>query len=323
MSEILVVGSVAYDSVVTPAGSREEALGGSATFFAVSASFFTPVSVVAVVGEDFRGEHLEMLAGRGVDISGLKRQEGKTFRWSGVYGTEDANARRTLDTQLNVFADFAPELSPAQRRARYLFLANIDPDLQFDVLHQIEDRPRLVALDTMNFWIQGKNSSLRRVVTETDILFIDEGELRDLASEVNLVKGARQVMAMGPKAVVVKQGDHGVLLFHGESTFRAPAFPLENVTDPTGAGDSFAGGFLGYLAATGDLTPGGFRRAAVLGSVMGSFAVESFSLDRMGALTLADVEARFRSLSDLSSFSPLGDGENLPWRDSPRKPYTT
>ena len=312
---ILVVGSVAYDSVVTPAGSRDEALGGSATYFSVSGSFLTEVSVVAVVGDDFHSEDIGLLNSRRVDTSGLERRPGRTFRWSGVYSAEDVDTRRTLDTQLNVFADFSPTLSPEHRRLPYLFLANIDPDLQLDVLNQMETRPRLVALDTMNFWIERKNSSLRRVVRNIDVLFIDEGEARALASEVNLVKAAQHIMSLGPATVIIKRGEHGALLFHGESVFAAPAFPLEHVIDPTGAGDAFAGGFLGYMASTGDMSPDAFRRAAVMGSVMGSYAVESFSLNRLSSLTQADIEARFRALTDVTHFSPLEDGESLPWRD--------
>ena len=312
---VLVVGSVAYDSVVTPAGSRDETLGGSATFFSVSSSYFTPVSVVAVIGEDFQPEHVELLESRRVDTSGLDRKPGKTFRWSGVYSAEDVNARQTLDTQLNVFADFSPTLSADQRRTPFLFLANIDPELQLNVLDQMENKPRLVGLDTMNFWIQRKNSGLRKVLKRVDALFIDEGEARDLASEVNLVRCARHISSLGPKTVVIKRGEHGVLLFHGDSMFASPALPLESVVDPTGAGDAFAGGFMGYLAATGDLSPEGLRRATVLGSVMGSFAVESFSLDRISSLTGADIEARFRALVDLTRYTPLEAGESLPLRD--------
>ncbi len=314
---VLVVGSVAYDSVVTPAGSRDEALGGSATYFSIASSYFTQVSVVAVVGEDFRSGDMDLLAAHGVDTSGIVREAGKSFRWSGVYGTEDVNARRTLDTQLNVFADFSPKLSADHKRAPYVFLANIDPDLQREVLGQVDPQPMLVALDTMNYWIERKNSSLRHVVRDIDVLFLDEGEVRDLASEVNLVKASRQVMELGPTVLVVKRGEHGVLLFQGESVFAAPAFPLERVVDPTGAGDAFAGGFLGYLASTGHLSPDGFRRAGVLGSVMGSFAVESFSLDSLTSLTRPDIEARFRALTQLSQFDPLREGESLPWRDTP------
>lgn len=311
----LVVGSVAYDSVVTTAGSREEALGGSATYFSISSSYFTPVSVVAVVGEDFRPEHIELLEKHDVEVSGLHRESGKTFRWSGVYGAEDVNTRSTLDTQLNVFADFAPKLSAEHKRMPFVFLANIDPELQLDVLNQMESRPKLVALDTMNFWIEGKNSRLRRTIRDVDVLFIDEGEARELSSEINLVHAARRLLALGPSTVVIKRGEHGLLMVQGDSMFVSPAFPLERVVDPTGAGDSFAGGFLGYLAATGDLSGDGFRRAAAVGSVMGSFACESFSLDRLASLTRSDVDSRFRAFADLSRLEPFKVGESLPWRD--------
>ncbi len=312
---VLVVGSVAYDSVRTPAGSREDALGGSATFFSVSASYFTPVSVVAVVGDDFRQADVELLESHHVDVSGLERRPGKTFRWSGVYGAEGLNSRETLDTQLNVFADFAPELSQDQRRQPFLFLANIAPELQLNVLGQMETRPRLVALDTMNFWIEGSRESLRKVVETVDLLFMDEGEARSFAEEPNLVRAADRIMNMGPSAVVVKRGEHGALLFKDGMIFLAPAFPLSLVVDSTGAGDSFAGGFMGYLAATGDLSVDGFRRAAVVGSVMGSFVVESFSLERLSALALDEIEERFRALTALTDFAPLGEDESLPMLD--------
>lgn len=313
---ILVVGSVAYDSISTPAGSRKDALGGSATYFSVSGSYFAPISVVAVVGDDFRPEHMELFRSHQIDTSGLEQQTGKSFRWSGVYGTEDLNTRRTLKTELNVFADFSPTLTPNQKKSPYVFLANIDPDLQLEVLQQVESSPTLVALDTMNFWIEGKNTSLRRVLKKVDVLFIDENEARELSNEVNLVKAARTVMAMGPSVTIIKRGGHGILLFHGKSIFAAPAYPLEIVMDPTGAGDSFAGGFLGYLDATGDLTQDGFRRAAVLGSVMGSFAVERFGLDRISTLSKPNISERFREFTRISQFSPLETGEYLPWCDS-------
>ena len=313
---VLVVGSVAYDSVKTAAGERQDALGGSAAYFSLASSYFCPVSVVAVVGEDFSPEHVQMLQDHRVDTAGLVRRPGKTFRWSGVYGAEDLNTRETLDTQLNVFADFSPELAPEQRRQPYLFLANIDPELQLDVLDQMEERPRLVALDTMNFWIGGKQTALRRVVARADVLFVDEGEVRQLADEMNLVKAAKVILGLGPRTVVIKRGEHGVLLFQGDSIFAAPAFPLEGVVDPTGAGDSFAGGFLGYLAATGDTSADGFRRAAALGSVMGSFTVESFSMERLGMLTRDDIESRFRSFVRLSQLPLLEVGQTLPWRNN-------
>ncbi len=311
---ILVVGSVAYDTVKTPAGTREDALGGSATFFSVSGSYFAPVSVVAVVGEDFEDGDVELLKDHGVDVSGLDRRPGKTFRWSGVYGAEDVNTRDTLDTQLNVFADFAPELSPEQRKSPYLFLANIAPELQMSVLEQMDERPKLVALDSMALWIDISHEALERIVRKVDVLFLDETEVRTFTKRSNLVEAARAIMAMGPSTVVAKRGDHGVLLFHGDSIFSAPAFPLDRVIDPTGAGDSFAGGFMGYLAATGDLSAEGFKLAAMTGSVMGSFQVESFSLERTASLTNDEIEARFRALSDLTKFTPLEDNESLHFR---------
>ena len=308
---VLVVGSVAYDSVTTPAASREDALGGSATYFSVGISRFAPVSLVAVVGEDFQEGHIELLRSCDVDVSGLQRQQGKTFRWAGEYYSADLNARTTLDTQLNVFADFSPKLSAEQRRCPYLFLANIDPELQLDVLEQMEGRPSLVALDSMNFWIDGKRQALNRIVSEADVLFMDEGEARDFACEGNLVTAARRIMAMGPTAVVVKQGAHGVLVFSGDSIFSAPAFPLDHVADPTGAGDTFAAGFIGYIAATGDKSPEGYRRAAVLGSVMGSFCVQGFSVDKLLTLTMQDIEDRFRAFTELTTFVPLSKSDSI------------
>ena len=308
---VLVVGSVAYDSVATPTGSREDSLGGSATYFSIGVSRFAPVSLIAVVGEDFQERHIELLRSRGVDVSGLQREQGKTFRWAGEYFSADLNARSTLDTQLNVFADFSPRLNAAQRRSPFLFLANIDPELQLDVLDQMEQRPELIALDSMNFWIDGKRQALNRIVSEADVLFMDEGEARDYAQEGNLVTAARSIMAKGPGAVVVKRGEHGVLVFSGDSVFSAPAFPLDNVVDPTGAGDTFASGFMGYIAATGDKTPEGYRRAAILGSVMGSFCVQGFSVDKILALTMQDIEDRFRAFTELTSFAPLNKGSSL------------
>ncbi|MCH8061297.1 MAG: sugar kinase [Chloroflexi bacterium] len=313
---VLVVGSVAYDSVSTTAGSRGDALGGSAMYFSISSSYFTPVSLVAVVGDDFLDEHIDLLKSHDVDVSGLERRHGKTFRWSGVYGAEDVNTRETLDTQLNVFADFSPKLEAKHSESPYLFLANIEPGLQLDVLNQMKSRPKVVALDTMNFWIDGNHESLKKIVELVDVVFMDEGEARTFGGEVNLVKAAKRIKAMGPSTVVVKRGEHGVLVFSGGSIFVAPAFPLETVVDPTGAGDCFAGGFMGYLASTGDTGPEGIRRAAVLGSVMGSFAVESFSADRISSLSHEEIDERFRAFADLSRFAALKDGESLPWRNN-------
>jgi sugar/nucleoside kinase (ribokinase family) len=311
---VLVVGSVAYDSVETPAGSRDDALGGSATYFSVACSNFSPVSLVGVVGEDFRDGDVELLRSHEVDISGLERVEGRTFRWSGIYGPEDVNTRTTLDTQLNVFGDFAPSLSEAHRDAPYLFLANIAPSLQLDVLKQMRPRPKLVALDTMNFWIEGSGEELREVVRQVDVVFMDENEARSFTDSTNLMQAASAIHSMGPRTVVVKRGEHGAILIHDGQPFLTPAVPLEHVIDPTGAGDTFAGGFMGYLAATEDLTEQGFRRAAVTGSVMGSFVVEGFSLERLADATFDEIEGRFRQLSALTRFEPLAEDESLPTR---------
>ena len=259
-SSLLVVGSVAYDSVRTQAGSRTDALGGSATYFSLASSYFSPVGMVAVVGDDFREGDLDLLRTHKVDVSGLERKPGKTFRWAGVYDTEDVNTRETLDTQLNVFADFSPVLTPRQRGADYLFLANIHPLLQLDVLNQMESRPNLVALDSMNFWIEGNKADLTNVVEQVDVLIIDENEVRQFSDEANLVEAARAVLRLGPRAVVIKRGEHGVLMYlsepdGSESAFACPALPLDHVVDPTGAGDSFAGGFMGYLSASGATAP--------------------------------------------------------------------
>ncbi|MBM3926555.1 MAG: sugar kinase [SAR202 cluster bacterium] len=311
---VLVVGSVGYDTVSTPVASGKDLLGGSATYFSLSASRFTEVSLVAVVGKDFREAHLKLLGDHKVDTSGLEVAEGKTFRWSGRYRHEDVNSRDTLDTQLNVFAGFKPKLRPEHRRKDYLFLANIDPVLQMEVLGQMERRPKLVGMDTMNFWIEGKRDALAKVIGSVDVVFMDEGEVRSYARESNLVKAARAIMGQGPKTVVAKRGEHGVLLVTKDSVFAAPAFPLDTVVDPTGAGDTFAGGFMGYLASTGNLSHRGFRRATVLGSVMGSFVVESLSADRLLSLDYDALQSRFRAFTALTSFEELKAGEGLPWR---------
>jgi sugar/nucleoside kinase (ribokinase family) len=301
---ILVVGSVAFDSVETPFGRVEDVLGGSGTYFSTSASFFTDVSLVAVVGEDFPAEHLEFLRSRNVDLSGLQTAPGRTFRWKGRYGY-DLNEAQTLDTQLNVFETFKPDLPASCRQAEYVFLGNIDPELQLEVLKQVE-KPKLVACDTMNFWIEGKREALLATLRHVDILLINEGEARQLAGEANLVKASRIILAMGPKTLVVKRGEYGVILFSEHSIFSAPAFPLESVFDPTGAGDTFAGGFMGYLASTNNLSEGSLRLATVLGSVMASFTVEDFSLNRMKALAYPEIEERFRRFKLLTEFDGLG-----------------
>ncbi len=301
---IVVVGTVAFDTVETPFGKGENVLGGSATYFSTAASFFSDVSLVAVVGDDFPEEHVSFLKSREIDLQGLQRIPGKTFHWSGKYGY-DLNEAQTLDTQLNVLLDFKPELPAAYRNTDVLFLANIDPELQLQVLDQV-DKPRLTACDSMNFWISSKPEALKEVMRRVDIAVINEGEARMLTGEANLVKAARQIISLGCKRLVVKRGEYGVLMFTADTVFAAPAWPLEEVFDPTGAGDTFAGGFMGYLANTGDLSEEGIRQALVFGSVMASFNVEDFSLNRMKRLTYPEIEARYRSFKGLTSFRDLG-----------------
>ncbi len=301
--DILVIGSVAFDSVETPFGRGDDVLGGSATYFSTSASFFTGVQLVAVVGDDFPEEPRNFLLSRGVNLDGLQQRPGQTFRWKGRYGY-DLNEAHTLETHLNVFETFHPELPEHYRKAEYVFLANIDPELQLEVLRQVE-RPRLVACDTMNFWIEGKRDALVNTLAHVDILVINEGEVRQLAQEPNLVKASRAILALGPKTLVVKRGEYGVLVFSEHSIFSAPAYPLEEVFDPTGAGDTFAGGFMGYIAATNNLTETTIRKATVFGSVMASFTVEDFSLNRLRSLTWDEVHARFQRFRALTEFEGL------------------
>jgi len=298
----LVVGSVALDTVITPFGRADDVLGGSASFFSVAARLFTPVNLVAVVGDDFPKEHIAMFQARGIDTTGLTVTKGRTFRWAGEYGF-DLNSRETLDTQLNVFADFDPVIPMAYRQPRFLFLANIDPGLQRRVLDQVE-RPEMVLMDTMNFWIERSRESLMETLRRVDLVFLNDGETRELTGESNLIKAARAVLTMGPSIVVVKKGEHGSILFTRDFTFSAPAYPIERLFDPTGAGDTFAGGFVGHLASCKDVTEAELRRAVVTGTVMASFAVESFSLDRLAGATKEEVADRIREIKQLSDFVP-------------------
>jgi sugar/nucleoside kinase (ribokinase family) len=299
---ILVVGSVAFDSLQTPFGKAEKCIGGSATYFSVAASFFTPVDLVGIVGDDFTDEHLSVFEGRNINLDGLERVQGaKTFFWAGEYGY-DLNVAQTRDTQLNVFADFKPQLNERQRKADVLFLANIDPELQLDVLHQCEPRPRLVALDTMNYWISSKRDALERVFREVDLILVNEAEVRQFTGEANLIKGARQILDLGPQTLVVKRGEYGVLMITKSAIFAAPAYPLETVFDPTGAGDTFAGGFLGYLASRPNADERELRRAIIFGSVLASFTVEKFSLDRLREITVADIHQRYTDFRALTHF---------------------
>jgi len=301
---ILVVGSVAYDTVETPFGRAEQVLGGSASFFALAASFFTPVNLVAVVGDDFGDEQIKAFEGRSIDLAGLERTAGKTFHWQGKYSW-DLNSRETIRTDLNVFEHFEPRIPAGYRSSEVVFLGNIDPVLQRDVLGQVE-RPRLVACDTMNFWIQGKPDELKQTLRQVDVLLINDAEARELSGEWNLVKAARSIRQMGPKTLVIKKGEHGVLMFTSAGSFAVPAFPLEEVFDPTGAGDTFAGGFLGYLATALEQGDVALRRAVVMGSALASFSVEAFSVDRLLKLTKRDIEERYRLFQQLTRF------ENLP-----------
>jgi sugar/nucleoside kinase (ribokinase family) len=297
---VLVVGSVALDSVETPFGRADEVLGGSGTFFSASASHLTPVQLVGVVGSDYPVERLAPLGARGVDLSGVERAEGESFRWRGRY-RHDLNSAETLETRLGVFSHFRPKIPEQFRRAPYVFLANIDPRLQLDVLRQV-DRPKLVACDTMNFWIESRRTDLMALLGHVDAILLNDAEARQLTEQSNLVKAARWILARGPKLVIIKKGEHGAFMFTGGTVFFAPAYPLEDVFDPTGAGDSFAGGFMGYLARTGKLDEEHLRRAVVYGSTMGSFAVEKFSIDRLMELDHATIRARLDEFRRLVAF---------------------
>src|SRR5713101_4291130 len=299
---LLVVGSVAFDALETPFGKVERTVGGAATFFSVAASCFTYVSLVAVVGDDFTAREAAIFRNRRIDISGLERAPGKTFFWAGRY-TDNLNDRVTLATELNVFADFAPKLPPSYRDSSYIFLANIDPTLQRSVLSQVRRRPRLVALDTMNYWIERTPAELRKTLRHVQVLMINDSETRQLSSEHNLMRAARHIFKLGPKALVIKRGEYGAMLVRQNRAFSVPAFPLEEVHDPTGAGDTFAGGFMGYLASVRSKSDAELRRAMVYGSVMGSFTVEKFGLDRLRTLKRAEIHARARHFSKMTQFT--------------------
>lgn len=297
---LLAVGSVALDTIETPFGQAIDAIGGSATFFSAAASFFSPVQLVGVVGEDFPRERLAFLEARGVDLAALETRPGESFRWSGVY-SYDLNSRETRETRLGVFADFAPRIPPALRDSRWIFLGNIDPVLQLDVLDQVE-KPDLVACDTMNYWIEGRRPELERLLSRIDVLLINDGEARELSREVNILKAARWIQARGPSMVVVKKGEHGAFLFTRDVIFFAPGFPLDDVIDPTGAGDAFAGGFVGYLARASRLDTDHLRRAVVYGSALGSFAVERFGVERLIELTRDEIHERVGRFREMTAF---------------------
>ncbi len=297
---LLVVGSVAFDSIRTPYGLVEEILGGSATFFSVAASWFTPVHVVAVVGEDFGEEQFQVFRERSIDTQGIERVAGRTFRWRGEY-VGDMNQARTLETHLNVFEKFTPKIPASCQGTEFLFLGNIDPTLQLKVLLALP-KLRTSALDTMNYWIQGMPAELAKVLARVDILIINETEARMLSGHHNLKKAAQKIQHMGPRTLVIKRGEHGATLFTANSVFSAPGLLLDEVQDPTGAGDTFAGGFMGYLAKTEDLSESNLRRAVVYGTVMGSFAVEEFGLRRLLRLAPGEIEVRYQQLKALAHF---------------------
>jgi len=298
---LLVVGSVAFDALESPYGKVDRALGGAATYFAVAASFFTHVNLVGIVGDDFTEIDAQIFHGRTIDVDGLERAAGKTFFWAGKY-SENLNERTTLVTDLNVFADFRPKLPEKYRHSKYVFLANIAPDLQRDVLKQVKGQPKLIALDTMNYWIERTNAELRETLRHIDILVINDAETRQLSSEHNLLRAAKHIFKMGPATLVVKRGEYGAMLVDKRGVFCVPAFPLEEPHDPTGAGDSFAGGFMGYLASAGKTTDLALRRAMVYGSVLGSFTVEKFGLDRLRKLKRNEIHARARHFAKLTQF---------------------
>lgn len=299
---ILVVGSVAFDTIETPhSGRADEVLGGSAAYFAVAASYFAPVKLVAVVGEDFPAHERDFLASRNIDLTGLTVAKGKTFRWRGRYH-EDLNIRDTLDLQLNVFSDFSPVLPTSYRDSPFVFLANINPSLQGGVLDQLTRTPKMVACDTISHWIEGARAELVALLKNVDLVVINDEEARLLSRERNIVRAARKILDMGPKTLLIKRGEYGVLSFAPNSIFAVPAYPLEEVFDPTGAGDSFAGGFMGYLAQVNDLSEASLRKAIVYGSVVASFVVEDFSLRRLHTLTRDDIERRYRQFVSLTEF---------------------
>jgi len=300
---ILVVGSVAYDNLETPEGKRDDVLGGAATHFSTSASFFAKVHLVGVVGGDFRDEHVEFLRERGVDLEGLEViEEGKTFRWSGHY-MNDLNQAETLDTQLGVFGDFDPSLTDHHRDRDFLFLANIHPSLQLKVLDQMNE-PMLTAMDTMNLWIDTTRDELQKVIERVDLIFVNDAEARSLTGESNINTAAKKIMEWGPRTVVIKRGEYGAMLYNGSSLFIAPALPIARVADPTGAGDTFAGGFMGLVARVGNTDDSTMRRAVVAGSVMASFQVEDFGLDRLRTLTSDEINERFTTVGRLAYFEP-------------------
>lgn len=303
MIKLLVAGTVAYDSIETPFGKADNVLGGSALHFTNAASFFTDVGMVATVGSDFDMEGISFLKDRSVDMSGIEVDHGKTFRWEGRYGY-DLNQAITLKTELNVIETFKPKVPEDYRNAEFLFLANIDPELQLHVIDQVT-KPVALVLDTMNFWIENKYEALMKVIGRVDMLVINEAELREITKEHNLLKGARKLIDLGPVCIVVKRGEYGVFMMNRDEVFLAPAYPLEDVFDPTGAGDTFAGGFMGYLANVGEATSETVKQAIIMGTVMASFNVEDFSINRIKRLTMPEIKERYHALKGCMQFGDI------------------
>ena len=298
---LLVVGSVAFDAIESPYGKVDRIVGGAATYFAVAASFFTHVNLVGIVGDDFSNKDESIFQRRKIDTAGLERASGKSFFWAGKY-SQHLNERETLVTDLNVFANFNPKLPEKFRNSKHVFLANIAPDLQRSVLQQVKGSPKHVALDTMNYWIERTPAELRETLKHVDILMINDSETRQLSNEHNLLRAARHIFKMGPSTLVIKRGEYGALLVDKNGVFSVPAFPLEEPHDPTGAGDSFAGGFMGYLAGSGGSNDATLRRAMVYGSVLGSFAVEEFGPERLRKLKRSEINVRARHFLKLTQF---------------------
>ncbi len=297
---VLVVGSIGLDTITTPFGKEKNILGGSAIYSAISAKVFSEVNLVAVVGKDFPRKYINLLKKKGVDLKGLRKEQGKTFRWEGEYGWDFSNPR-TISTDLNVFAKFDPEIPSAYQKSEYVFLANIDPQIQAKVLNQVS-RPKIVACDTMNYWIENKLKALLKLLRRVDIFLLNESEAKELTQEVNLIKAGKKVLKLGPRIVIIKKGEHGVLLFAQKHVFVTPAYLLESVYDPTGAGDTFAGGFIGYLAKCQRLNQQALREAVVYGTIMATFAVEDFSLRRLKSVSFVDVRKRLKEFKKFTHF---------------------
>ena len=305
---LLVIGTVAYDSVQTPSGNVKESLGGSATYFSFSSNHFKTTKLIAAIGEDFKKEDKDLFEKYGIGIKGLETYPGKTFRWSGYYHSDNLNKRDTLATDLNVLADFNPKIKNS-KSIKNLFLANIDPELQIKVLEQINPRPKLIGIDSMDFWINSKEAYLEKLFSMVDILFLDENEAKMMSKQSNIFSSAETLLKKGTKVVIIKRGEYGSIVFYNNSIFYCPAYPIKNPIDPTGAGDSFAGGVMGYLSNYNDITHDNIRKASIFGSVMGSFAVESFSINQLENITKKEIVNRFNFLYDAICFSKLNDQE--------------